>query len=259
MFLSRSICFARAYAGICARACGARAVASIGFALTSALLATHAMAVTISPPSLPSGTVGAPYSVVLSASGGEAPYRFVNSVGRLPNGLTLTPAGVLSGTPSAATVPFEIVAIDVNGREATIAASTALFSLPLTVQSSSLPPATVGTSFNGAFVVSGGVGPYSCALASGATLPPGVTLNANCSLSGVPTAPGSFTFGIVVSDSLGASVPFSATLVVNNAAAAVAQIVPLWPATSGFVAVLLVVLLGAGATRRRDTTARDDR
>src|SRR5439155_20025642 len=51
--------------------------------------------------SLPSGTVGTPYSQALSAAGGTAPYTWTVTAGAVPAGLTLSSAGVLSGTPTA--------------------------------------------------------------------------------------------------------------------------------------------------------------
>jgi hypothetical protein len=42
------------------------------------------------------------YSHVLTASGGTAPYAWSVTDGRLPAGLTLSPAGVLAGTPKIA-------------------------------------------------------------------------------------------------------------------------------------------------------------
>ncbi len=52
---------------------------------------------------LPSGTIGVEYSQAFSASGGTAPYTYSIDWNRstLPNGLTLSPDGVLSGTPTS--------------------------------------------------------------------------------------------------------------------------------------------------------------
>lgn len=55
----------------------------------------------VSPPTLPSGTVNVPYNQSLSAEGGTAPYDFAVTVGSLPDGLSLTNEGELSGTPTA--------------------------------------------------------------------------------------------------------------------------------------------------------------
>ncbi|MBI1763989.1 MAG: putative Ig domain-containing protein [Acidobacteria bacterium] len=56
---------------------------------------------TLNPAALASGLVGANYAQNLTASGGCAPYTFSVSGGVLPSGLTLSAAGVISGTPTA--------------------------------------------------------------------------------------------------------------------------------------------------------------
>lgn len=66
---------------------------------------SNTLTITIAPAQLaltancPSGQVGVVYTCTLQASGGVAPYTF-SSTGTLPPGLTLSSAGVLSGTPT---------------------------------------------------------------------------------------------------------------------------------------------------------------
>jgi hypothetical protein len=54
----------------------------------------------ITAPSLPAGMVNVAYSQTLVATGGTAPYTWTLASGTLPTGITLSTAGVLSGTPS---------------------------------------------------------------------------------------------------------------------------------------------------------------
>jgi len=51
---------------------------------------------------LPDATNGVSYNAVLSAAGGQAPYAWGLASGSsaLPANLTLSPAGVISGTPA---------------------------------------------------------------------------------------------------------------------------------------------------------------
>jgi hypothetical protein len=71
--------------------------------------ASQALGITVSNPlpltivtnSMPDGTVNTPYSVSLQANGGIQPYKWTITQGSLPVGLTMTPAGVISGTPAA--------------------------------------------------------------------------------------------------------------------------------------------------------------
>ena len=72
--------------------------------------------IAISPATLPAGTVGRAYSQTLTATGGTAPFTFSVSSGVLPPGLTLSSAGVISGTPTAAgAFSFTVEALDSNG------------------------------------------------------------------------------------------------------------------------------------------------
>jgi Putative Ig domain len=69
--------------------------------------------------------------------------------------------------------------------------------------SSTLPAATVGSNYDAALAVSGGTPPYAFALASG-QLPTGVALgDSSGTISGTPSATGSFNFAVTVSDSTG--------------------------------------------------------
>jgi hypothetical protein len=72
--------------------------------------------VTVLPASLPDAQQGSPYSQALSASGGVAPYTFAITAGTLPAGLSLSPAGLLSGTPTETGVfNFTVTATSIAG------------------------------------------------------------------------------------------------------------------------------------------------
>ncbi|MGA8938618.1 MAG: Ig-like domain repeat protein [Acidobacteriaceae bacterium] len=61
------------------------------------------VSITLSPGgTVPAGTVGIAYDQTISASGGVGSYTFAVTSGSLPAGLTLSSAGVVSGTPTAA-------------------------------------------------------------------------------------------------------------------------------------------------------------
>jgi hypothetical protein len=92
-------------------------------------------AVTLSPTTLPNGTVGVAYSQTITGSGGTAPYTFGVTAGSLPAGLTLTSAGSLSGTPiTPGTTTSTIRGTDANGcfaeRSFTMSPTTAVPTLP---------------------------------------------------------------------------------------------------------------------------------
>jgi hypothetical protein len=77
------------------------AVGPDGSTLRSHLAALEAPgSLHVTTASLAAGTVKVRYSAPLSASGGNPPYRWSVSAGRLPPGLHLRAAGVISGRPS---------------------------------------------------------------------------------------------------------------------------------------------------------------
>ncbi|HLP69911.1 MAG TPA: putative Ig domain-containing protein [Rhizobium sp.] len=90
-------------------ATGTSSPATVTVTVTSPTLA-------LSPSTLPGGTGAAAYSQALSASAGTAPYSFAITAGSLPAGLTLSSAGVLSGTPTTeGTSAFTVTATDAYG------------------------------------------------------------------------------------------------------------------------------------------------
>lgn len=74
------------------------ATSAVNFGLVA--IGTPPVISTTSP--LAGGTVGAAYSQTLAATGGTTPYTWTVDSGSVPPSLTLSSAGVLGGTPSAA-------------------------------------------------------------------------------------------------------------------------------------------------------------
>ena len=54
--------------------------------------------ISVTTTSLPKGQVNHAYAATLMATGGKAPLSWAVTSGALPDGLSLTPAGVISGT-----------------------------------------------------------------------------------------------------------------------------------------------------------------
>ena len=72
--------------------------------------------ITLAPGALPNGTVFTPYSQTITASGNPGPFAFGVTSGTLPPGLTLSPAGGLTGTPAATgTFTFTVTATAPGG------------------------------------------------------------------------------------------------------------------------------------------------
>lgn len=71
---------------------------------------------TLQPAALPDARTGFPYSQTLLAGGGAAPYTYTLIADSLPAGLTLSLAGLISGTPLAlGSRAFTVRATDANG------------------------------------------------------------------------------------------------------------------------------------------------
>ena len=94
-------------------------------------------AITLSPATLPNGTVGSAYNQTVTGSGGSSPYTFSLASGALPSGLTLSGSGVISGTPTASgSSTFTVKATDAQG-----CVGTQSYQLTLAVCTVSIAPA----------------------------------------------------------------------------------------------------------------------
>jgi hypothetical protein len=172
-------------------------------ATKSLTLTVNSGTVAIIPTSLPGGMVGLVYQTTISATGGLAPYTFSVSAGNLPAGLSLAAStGVISGTPTTAgSGAFTIQVSDAETPTITATQAYTVTVIPtLAIATSSLPAANIGVAYTTSIVATGGVTPYSFAVTAG-TLPGGLTLSSTGVISGTPTAAGSFTFTITVTDS----------------------------------------------------------
>jgi hypothetical protein len=174
-------------------------------------------AVTLGPPSLPTGTLGASYNQTLIASGGTAPYTFSLSAGALPNGLTLAPTGVISGTPVASgSFPLTIKATATNGCLGTQNYTLVIGCPVITITPGTLPTGAVGTGYNQTLMANGGTPSYSFSVSAGA-LPSGIALSPSGLLSGTPTVNGTFNFTAKATDAAGCFGTRAYTLLINSA------------------------------------------
>jgi hypothetical protein len=82
---------------------------------------TASAPLSILTPTLPDGQVGVGYQTTLSAAGGTGTLTWSISSGALPAGLALSPAGIISGTPSssgAGVATFTVQVRDASGKTA---------------------------------------------------------------------------------------------------------------------------------------------
>jgi hypothetical protein len=179
-------------------------------------------------------TVGAPYSLQFNSSIANNTNVTWSATG-LPNGLSLSPSGALTGALYAAGAYTLTIKATYNSSTVTELftlfvrqATPSIFSYNIT--SSAAPPdVLVGQSYAYALSsnLSGGVPPYTWAVANGSSLPPGLTLVSGANLptndqpgltllAGLPTAANTYTFALVATDSLGHTVQNTFHLNVSN-------------------------------------------
>ncbi|MBL8211826.1 MAG: putative Ig domain-containing protein [Bryobacterales bacterium] len=191
---------------------------------------------------LPASLIGTPYSQVLTASGGTAPFTWALTSGSLPTGITLNPSGTLTGTPTqAGTFSFTLSVTDAASQTAARAFSIVVTQAnALQVTTSSLPAASVGNAYSQTLTASGGSGTgYSWSIVAG-SLPAGLTLNASGAITGTPTAAGTANFTVQVRDSqnntavasLSISAAAATTLSITTTALPAGTVGAIYPATT---------------------------
>jgi hypothetical protein len=152
--------------------------------------------------SLPDGKVGVPYKAQISAAGGTGPYSYAGS--GLPDGLSLSASGSISGTPgTAGQFSFTATATDSTGAKANGTFRITIVPADLSIVTASLPDGVVGVAYSASLTASGGVPPYKWTVTG---LPDGVTATAAGAISGTPTKAGSFTVIVSVTDAAGTSI-----------------------------------------------------
>lgn len=171
--------------------------------------------------SLPFGNVGTPYSQTLSVTGATGSVTWSVDFGYwLPPGLSLSSAGVLSGTPSAAGRHFfNLTATDAAGRVLTRQFNLEIFAAgenpPLALNfGPTIGPNSIGV-ITYQLTASGGTPPYHFSYAPGAPVIPGMRVldgpplpttfptTVTGSFAGVILDPGFYTTTLRVTDAVG--------------------------------------------------------
>jgi hypothetical protein len=194
---------------------GVKVTDSQGVTATKSLpLSVTGVAITTAA-TLPNGTASLPYSQTLSVTSGSAPYTWSTGAS-LPPGLSLSAAGVISGTPSVAgSFSFTIAVTDSGGQSATQTFTVTINPAPLTITTvTPLFDGIVGTLYSQTFSASGGTKPYQWSIVSGNTgdlrLDP-----VSGALQGTPQTTGTLDFTIQVADNAGARVTGAYTITIR--------------------------------------------
>ncbi len=140
---------------------------------------------------LAAGTVSAAYTTVtFQATGGTSPYHYTISGGALPAGMSLSTAGLLTGTPTAGgTFSFTVLVTDADSVTGSQTYSLTIHPPTITVSpaTATLPAAVPGSPYSQSFTASGGTGPYTYALTG--ALPAGLSLSESGHSVGNPHRP----------------------------------------------------------------------
>ncbi len=159
--------------------------------------------ITVNNPANANGTASSPFSETFTHTGGIGTTTFTLASGTLPAGLTLATNGTLSGTPTqTGSFPITVTATDSNGCTGTGATYTIIIGCQtINVSNPGVTTGTVNAPFSQTFTQTGAIGTATFTTAS--TLPAGLTLATNGTLSGTPTQTGSFPIVVTVTDSNG--------------------------------------------------------
>ncbi|MEP7336775.1 MAG: putative Ig domain-containing protein [Acidobacteriota bacterium] len=159
-------------------------------------------AVTLTPASLPNAEGGTPYNQQLTASPVSGNEVFNLTSGALPQGLTLSPTGLLGGTTTqTGNFNFRVAVTGFGGQCGAFRDYQLVVSgcAPVTLSPANLSNGTIGAAYSQT-VSATPAGSYGFSVSSGA-LPLGLTLNAvTGAITGSPTGAGSFNFRITAAN-----------------------------------------------------------
>ena len=152
--------------------------------------------------------------VTMTATGGTGTgYTF--SASGLPNGLTMSSTGTISGTPTVSgTFNYTVTVTDSGGNKGTFNCSVTVAPPPIAancvtitaVQGVTITPVTM--------TATGGTGTGYTFSASG--LPSGLTMSSTGTISGTPTVSGTFNYTVTVTDSGGNKGTFNCSVTVSS-------------------------------------------
>jgi hypothetical protein len=169
------------------------------------------------------GVVGTPIDPVsFTVTGGTGTETITVTTGyALPAGLTLSSAGLISGTPTAAGTTTTSFTVTDSSNETLTAYIQFVFTLtaqPLTITGPARITGTVGTAITPVnLTLGGGTGAETATVTAGFALPAGLTLSTAGRISGTPTAAGTTTTSFTVTDSLNETATATVEFVISLA------------------------------------------
>lgn len=206
-----------------------------------------AEALHITTTSLPDGVVGTSYTqTTLTAAGGNSDSYTWNST-TLPDGLTLSDAGKLTGTPTSSGV-YQNVTITVTDGDARTAEATFTITIDQAVHitTGSLPDGVVGVTYSTTTLSAAGGTPYYNWHSD--TLPVGLSLSGDGQLKGTPTSSGVYNnVKIIATDHNGKTAEATYTITIAPAVHITTSSIPDGIAGTSYPATTLSAADGAGS------------
>jgi hypothetical protein len=193
-----------------------RATDDLGCSGTQAYAIFICGSITMTPASLPNGTVGTYYVQVIAASGGTSPYTYALTSGSLPAGLSLSTTGSIHGVPTTPqAVTFDVTATDSKACSGTKSYLMAICG-SIMISPGSLPSGTVGDAYSEQISADGGNAPYAYSVMSG-SLPAGLSLDPTTGhIGGTPTVAVTADFVVRVEDAYGCLATRSYSIMITS-------------------------------------------
>jgi cyclophilin family peptidyl-prolyl cis-trans isomerase len=191
----------------------------IGVAPTQTISITVDQIPSITSAAPAAGIVGTAYTHTYAATGSPVP-TYSLTAGALPGGLSVSTAGVISGTPNTAGTFTGTITSTNRAGSFPQAFSITINQAPTFTSSTPTNSGTFNTAYNFTCTASGFPAP-SFSVAAGA-LPTGLSLSTSGVISGTPTAAGTYTGTLSASNGIGSAASQSFSITIQKAAATVA-------------------------------------
>ncbi len=148
---------------------------------------------------LAGGKLGVSYMQKLPAAETQGKVTYaLSEESKLPNGLTLTSGGYITGTPREAVTDYTFTVIATSPFTEPVEAQFTL-TIGLSFNETTLQNGRTGESYSARVDTAQGAGEISYTLKAGSALPEGLTLSENGVISGTPSKAGDYTFTVVAS------------------------------------------------------------
>lgn len=158
---------------------------------------------TITSNTLPMGREMMDYDQQLSARGGVDPKTWSIAGGTLPQGLTLSETGLLSGNLTEfGAYQFTVQVTDAEAKTAEKQLTLTVISADPMITTELLEKSRLGVPYTAMFAAQGGAPPYTWSIAMG-ELPEGLNLTTNGTLTGTPLESGIYALSVLCSDTRG--------------------------------------------------------